>query len=163
MQREVWSLSDNEGKGMDDERLAKLERGLEQLKAGLGLLGVTPCSWCGVYYRRSDPATLFHYNEFVCYHCLPEWWSHRCPELSLNDRPKAERELTRWLVGHHQAKVIGKSGELPEPERIVMKFVTGCEHCNALGKNHSGKRCHDCDGRGTVWIVVSTPDLGHPM
>ena len=42
-----------------DERLASIERSLEHLKAGLGLLGVKPCSGCGVYYRRSDPGALF--------------------------------------------------------------------------------------------------------
>ena len=41
-----------------DEKLARVERGLEHLKAGLGLLGVKPCSWCGIYYRRSDPGAL---------------------------------------------------------------------------------------------------------
>lgn len=144
-----------------DERLASIERGLEHLKAGLGVLGITPCSWCGIYYRRSDPGALFHCREFVCYNCVPQWWLDRSPELSADDRQRAERELRRWLVSHHHAEVIGKSGDLPEPDRLLMKLVTGCEQCDASGKTYAGGRCSHCDGRGTVWVVVRAPDFPH--
>jgi hypothetical protein len=152
-------VSDDPEKGLD-ERLASIERGLEHLKGGLGLLGITPCSWCGIYYRRSDPGALFHCREFVCYDCIPQWWLHRCPELSADDRQKAERELRRWLVSHHHAEVIGKAENVPKPERLLMKLVTGCEQCDASGKTYTGGRCSHCDGRGTVWVVVRTPDFG---
>jgi len=59
-------LPDEPEKGRD-ERLASLERSLEHLKAGLGLLGVKPCSGCGVYYRRSDPGALFDGGQLACY------------------------------------------------------------------------------------------------
>jgi len=152
-------VADDPEKGVE-ERLAGLERGLKHLKTGVELLGVTPCSCCDTYFRRSDPGALFHWGDFVCYDCVPQWWLHRCPELSADHRQKTERELRRWLVSHHHAEVIGRSGDLPTPERLLMKLVTGCEQCDASGKTYSGARCHHCDGRGTVWVVVRTPELG---
>jgi hypothetical protein len=113
-------LSDNLEKSLD-ERLASVERSLQHLKDGLGVLGLKPCSWCGVFYRRSDEGALFHYDEFVCFKCVPHWWLHHCPELSAGDRQKAERELRRWLVSHHEAVVILRSGNLPE--HFLMKLV----------------------------------------
>ena len=142
-----------------DEKLASLERDLERLKTGLGLLGVEPCSSCGTYYKRSDPGALFHFGESVCYDCVPEWWLHGRPELSAEERQKVERELRRWLVNHHHAEVIGRAGDLPKPERLLLKLVTGCEQCNATGKTYTGGRCSYCDGRGTVWVVVRAPEL----
>jgi hypothetical protein len=156
--REDLVVSDHPDNGAD-ERLASLERGLENLKAAVGLLGITPCSWCNIYYRRSDPGALFHYREFVCYDCVPQWWLNRSPELSGDDRQKAERELRRWLVNYHHAEVIGRSRDLPKPERLSLKLVTGCEQCNATGKTYTGGRCPHCDGRGTVWVIVCAPDF----
>jgi hypothetical protein len=150
-------LSDNLEKSLD-ERLASVERSLQHLKDGLGVLGLKPCSWCGVFYRRSDEGALFHYDEFVCFKCVPHWWLHHCPELSAGDRQKAERELRRWLVSHHEAVVILRSGNLPE--HFLMKLVTGCEECEGSGKTPTGGRCHHCDGRGTVWVVIRLPDFG---
>ena len=141
-----------------DERLSSLERELDHLKAGLGLLGVKPCSCCANYYRSSDPGALFHGGELVCYNCIPQWWLQRSPKLSTDDRQQAERDLRRWLVSHHRAEVIGRAGDLPAPERLLMKLVTGCEQCNSSGKTDTGKRCSNCDGRGTVWLVVRDPD-----
>jgi hypothetical protein len=151
-------VSDDPEKGVE-ERLASLKRDLEHLKAGVGLLGITPCSWCNVFYRRSDPGALFHCGEFVCYDCVPQWWLRRCPELSGDDRQRTERELRRWLVNHHHAEVIGRSGDLPRPEPLLLKLVTGCEQCEASGKTYAGGRCPHCDGRGTVWIVVRAPEF----
>lgn len=143
-----------------DERLASLERGLEHMKAGLGLLGLKPCSWCGVFFRRSDPGALFDGGELVCFDCIPGWWSHRAPQLSAEDRQKRESALRRWLVSHHNAEVIGRLKDLPKAEELKLKLVTPCEHCNGTGKTYSGGRCHHCDGRGTIWVVVRQPDLG---
>jgi hypothetical protein len=150
-------LSDEPEKNLD-QRLASIERGLEHLKDGLGLLGVKPCTLCGVFYRRADPGSLF--REFVCFNCIQQWWSHRCPELSGEDRQKTERELRRWLVSYHHADVILKPEKLPRPEMLVMKLVTGCDQCDASGKTYSGGRCHHCDGRGTEWVVVYAPGFG---
>ena len=152
-------LPDELEKGRD-ERLASLERGLEHLKAGLGLLGVKPCRCCGIYYRRSDSGSLFDGGQLVCFDCVPKWWERRSPELSVKDRQTVERELRRWLVSHHHGAVIGKSSDLPRPERLLMKLVTGCEQCQGTGKTHQGGRCHPCDGRGTVWVVVHAPGFG---
>jgi hypothetical protein len=152
-------VSDDPEKGVE-EGLASLKRDLEHLKAGLRLLGVTPCSWCGIYYRRSDPSALFNYGDLVCYNCIARWWLHRCPELSGDERQKVERDLRRWLVNHHHAEVIGRLGDLPKPELLLLKLVTGCEQCSASGKTNTGRRCPECDGRGTVWVVVRAPDFG---
>jgi hypothetical protein len=143
-----------------DDRLASLERELDHLKAGLGLLGVKPCSWCGIYHRISDSGALFTCGELACFNCLPQWWLHRSPGLSGTDRQVAERELRRWLVTHHNAEVIGRLEDLPQPERLRLKLVTGCELCDESGKTYTGHRCHHCDGRGTVWVVVRAPDSG---
>jgi len=152
-------MSDKPEKSLD-ERLASLERGLEHVKSGLGLLGVKPCTWCGTFYRRSDAGALCDdCGDSVCYRCIPQWWSHRCPELSPEDRQTAERMLSRWLIIHHDAEVIAKSEDLPKSERLSMKLVTGCEQCNSSGKTYTGGRCRRCDGRGTVWTVVRAPEL----
>jgi len=142
-----------------DERLAYLERELEHLKAGLGLLGIRPCSWCGVYYRRADAGALCDCGELVCYNCIPRWWPHRSPELSAESRLRVERELRQWLVGHHHAEVIGNIEDLPKPDRLMMKLVTGCEQCGGSGKTSSSGRCHYCDGGGTVWVIVRAPEI----
>lgn len=152
-------MSENSEKGLD-ERLASLERGLEHLKAGLGLLGIKPCSWCGIFYRHSDPGALFDGGELVCFNCVPNWWSHRSPQLSSHDRNKPESELRRWLVTHHHAEVIRRLDDVPEPERLRVKLIAGCEQCGGSGKAYSGKHCSFCDGRGTVWVVVRAPDFG---
>jgi hypothetical protein len=149
-------VPDDLEKGLD-ERLASLERSLAHLKTGLGLLGVKPCSWCGTFYRRSDPAALFDCGELVCYDCIPRWWLQRSQELSAKDRLTAESALRRWLVTHHHAEAIGQLGDLPEPEQLLLKLVTGCEQCDASGKTYTGGRCPHCDGRGTVWVVVRPP------
>lgn len=150
-------MSDDPEKGQD-QRLASLERGLERLKAGLGLLGVKPCCWCGIFYRRSDPGALFDCGELVCFNCVLPWWEHRSPELSATDRLKVENELRRWLVSHHHAEVIGRSRDLPKPDRLMFKLITGCEQCEASGKTYTGGLCHHCDGRGTVWVVIRAPE-----
>jgi hypothetical protein len=152
-----FGLPDGREKGRDD-RLANLELGLERLKAGLGLVGVKPCSWCGVYYGRSDPGALLDCGELVCYDCVPQWWLHRSPGLGVKDRQTVESGLRRWLVTYHHAEVIGHSRKLPSPEQLLMKLVTGCQQCNASGKTYAGARCSYCDGRGTVWVIVRVPD-----
>jgi hypothetical protein len=150
-------MSDNQGKSLD-ERLTTLERGLENVKSGLGLLGIRPCSLCGTFYPRSDAGALCDCGELIRYECIPRWWPQRCPELSANARQAVERELRQW-VSHHEAEVIGKLEDLPKPDRLMMKLVTGCEQCGASGKTETEGRCHHCDGRGTVWVVVRTPEF----
>jgi hypothetical protein len=150
-------LSDDSDKGLR-EKLESLERSLQQLKDGLGLLGLKPCSSCGVLHRRSDASALFHCDDFVCFKCIPLWWQQRSPQLAAHERQRAERELSQWLVSHHHAELILRPGNLPEHFR--MKLVTGCEDCDGNGKSPSGKLCRRCDGRGTVWVVIRVPDFG---
>src|SRR5208282_3369837 len=85
-----FGVSDEPEKSLD-ERLAIVEIGLDHLKAGLGLLGVKPCNWCGIFYQSSDPGALFHGAELACYNCISQWWLERSPKLSIDDRQKAER------------------------------------------------------------------------
>ena len=141
-----------------EQRVTSLENSLEQLKRGLGLLGLQPCVRCNVFYRRSDPGALFHYDEFVCFKCVPLWWAERCPQISISERKKSERELRQWLVSHHHAEVIRRPANLPE--HYLLKLVTSCEDCDGSGKTPSGGICRHCDGRGTVWVVIRAPDFG---
>jgi hypothetical protein len=83
----------------------------------------------------------------------------RSPLLTADDRRKAERELRRWLMSHHNAEVIGRPEDLPAPERLLMKLITGCEECESSGKTYTGRRCSRCDGRGAIWLVVRAPDV----
>jgi hypothetical protein len=152
-------MSGDGEKGLD-ERLSGLERRLKRQEAGLGLLGLRPCNCCGTFYRRSDAGALCDCGELVCYDCIPRWWSQRSPKLSTEERQTVERELRQWLVGRHHAEVIGKLKDLPEPDRLMMKLVTGCEQCGGTGKTSgTGGICHHCDGRGTVWVIVRAPEF----
>jgi len=120
----VLDLSDEQQKSLD-ERLASLERRLEHLKAGLGLLGAKPCDRCGVFCRSSDRGALFHGGELVCYNCIPQWWLQRSPKLGSDDRQQAERDLRRWLVSHHRAEVIGRPEDLPaRATTALQKFLS---------------------------------------
>ncbi len=137
-----------------EERLARIERKLEHQKTALGLLGVKACSRCGIFYQRSNPGALFHFGDFVCFNCIQQWWLERSPNFSPNERMKAESELCRWLLSSHQAELISRLDHLPSPEQLRIKLVLGCESCNGGGKSITGKKCSQCDGRGTVWVVV---------
>lgn len=146
----------NDSEGNLDERLTRIERELERQKTGLGLLGVKPCSRCAIY-QRSDHGALFSCGELVCFNCIQQWWLDRCPKLSPNDRLRTESELCRWLLNHHQGELIRRLDDLPSPEQLRIKLVIGCESCNSEGKTRSGRKCTQCDGRGSLWVVVRTP------
>src|SRR5689334_4434969 len=91
------------------EILRRIERDVENLREGMGLLGVKPCSWCKRFFRLSEPGTLFDCGELVCYDCIREWWPHRSAELSAKEREGIERKLVRWLLNHHGAEVMRHS------------------------------------------------------
>src|SRR5271157_6237354 len=138
-----------------EERLTRIERELELQKTGLAALGVKPCSRCGVYYQRSNPGAQLHCGSgLVCFQCIQPWWVERSPKLGPTERTKTESELCRWLLNHHQAELISRLEDLPSPEQLRIKMVVGCESCNGSGKSITGKLCKQCDGRGTVWVVV---------
>jgi hypothetical protein len=135
------------------EKLARMERELEYLSGGLGLLGIKACTWCRKFFRLSDPGALFECDQLVCYACLPDWWLHRSPELSVKDRQTIEHKLMRWLVSQHDAVVIPQTKSLPEPEPHELRIVAACQECDATG-SQGGSRCHFCSGGGTLWVVV---------
>ena len=70
-----------------------------------------------------------------------------------------EHKLVRWLVGHRNGKVVRQAEKMPRPDEIELKIVVSCEPCDGTGKDAGGKHCHNCDGRGSVWIVGLRPDL----
>ena len=147
----------NDSEGNLEERLTRIERELERHKTGLGLLGVEPCGRCDIFYQRSHPGTLFSCGELVCFNCIQHWWLDRSPKLDPNDRSRTESELCRWLLNHHQGELIRRLADLPSAEQLRIKLVVGCESCNGEGKTHSGRKCTQCDGRGSLWVVVRTP------
>jgi hypothetical protein len=141
-----------------DARLAGVERTLEQMQAGLGLLGVRRCVRCGRFLRTTQPGALFDGGggEMVCFECLVPWWSARLGGLSDEDRRRTELAMTRWLVVNHGAEIMRRPEEIARLEPAPrIKLVVGCEQCNSSGKDPSGGRpCGRCNGRGTVWVVL---------
>jgi len=136
-----------------DERLARIERELELLRQGLSLLDVKPCSRCG-RFSRGEPGALFDTGgAFVCFGCIPEWWTQRSPELNLKDRESMEHRLVRWLLAHHHAHVVHQIEKLPADQAQEFRLVTDCEECEGTG-TMVGTRCHYCNGRGTLWVVI---------
>jgi hypothetical protein len=145
-------MAEDSESGIPD-KLARMERELEHLSGGLGLLGIKPCTWCRKFFRFSDPGALFECDQLVCYGCLHDWWLHRSPELGVKDRQAIEHKLMRWLVSHHDATVTPQTKSLPEPEPHELRIVAACQECDATG-TQGGSRCHFCGGAGTLWVVV---------
>ena len=121
---------------------------------GLALLGLKRCSRCGRFYRAGDPGALFDGGEFVCYGCIPVWWSRQSPELPVAEREKLEGKLATWLRKHHQARVVKDPAKLPDPERCEMRIAIRCVECAGTGKLLEGERCRFCNGLGIVFVVV---------
>jgi hypothetical protein len=138
-----------------EEVLARLEVDLERLKEAFGLLGVSACSWCNKFLRRSDPGALFDAGELVCYGCIREWWPHRCAELSNKDRENLEGKLVFWLRDHHHAEMFKDPAKLPESSLQELNIVATCMECHGTGKSLGQDHCRYCEDRGTVWVVVS--------
>jgi len=138
-----------------EEILARHEADLDRLTDALGLLGVSSCSRCKKFFRRSDPGALFDAGELVCYGCIHEWWPQRCAQLSVKDRETLEGRLVRWLRGHHHAEVFKDPARLPESSVQELHLVANCLECGGTGKFMGQERCRYCDGRGTVWVIVS--------
>jgi len=138
-----------------EEVLARQALDLERLKDALGLLGVSACSWCGKFLRRSDPGALFDGGELVCYGCIPAWWPRRCIELSSKDRENLEGKLVFWLRDFHRAELFKDPAKLPESSLQELHIVANCLECRGTGKLMGEERCRYCEGRGTVWVIVS--------
>jgi hypothetical protein len=138
-----------------EEAWARQAQEIERLKDGLGLLGVNPCSWCRKFVRRTDPGALFDAGELVCYGCIPEWWPQRCSQLPEKERENLEGKLVFWLRDHHHAELYKDPAKLPESSQQELHIVANCLECRGTGKSLGQERCRYCDGRGTVWVIVS--------
>jgi len=136
------------------ERLSRAERELEQMRSGLGLLGVKRCSRCQAFFHSSDSAAMFGDGaESVCYGCIPAWWPARSETIESTDRLPIEHRLVRWLVAHHNARPIQQSHKLPEESLQEFRLLISCEQCEGTGKLLGG-HCHYCGSQGAMWLVV---------
>jgi hypothetical protein len=146
-----------ESEKCSNDTLARIERDLDHLRQGLGLLGVKPCAWCKKFFRLSDAGALFDCGDLACcYGCIHEWWSHQSGELSLKDRKIVEHKLVRWLMAHHNAHIIHQLGKIPEDSLQARRIVADCLECAGTGILLGG-RCHHCNGAGTAWVVLPSP------
>jgi hypothetical protein len=151
-------VADSAETGTDVERaLARIQSDLEHIKQGLSLLGLHACKRCRRFFRGSDDAALFEWDGYVCYTCIGDWLTERSPELSVSERSKVEAHLTHWLCTHHGATVVRHPRRLPKNPKL--QIVVACEACGGTG-TQDHRRCSNCDGRGTEWVVVPEPELG---
>ncbi len=113
-----------------EEILARHKFELDRLRDALGLLGVSPCSWCEKFHRRSDPGALFDAGgDLVCYACIHDWWTHRCTELGTKEREDLESKLVYWLRGTHRAEIVKDPAKLPDPSQQELNLVANCLEC----------------------------------
>jgi hypothetical protein len=135
--------------------LARQQLELDRMKDALALLGVNACAWCRKFVRRSDPGALFDAGELVCYSCIREWWPARSVELGVKERENLEGKLVFWLRDFHRAETFKDPAKLPEASLQELHIVANCLECRGTGKSLGDDRCRYCEGRGTVWIIVS--------
>jgi hypothetical protein len=136
------------------KRLAEMERDLQQMRDGLGLLGVKRCENCRRFFRTSDEAGLFDDGaEAICYGCIHEWWPRRAGEMELSDREPIEHKLVRWLVTHHNARLIQQSHKLPADQLQEFRLAADCDQCEGSG-TLLGAHCRYCGGDGRLWVVI---------
>jgi hypothetical protein len=135
--------------------LARQQLELERMKDALALLGVNACAWCRKFVRRSDPGALFDAGELVCYGCIREWWPERSAQLGVKERENLEGKLVFWLRDFHRAETFKDPAKLPEPSLQELHIVANCLECRGTGKSMGEDRCRYCEGRGTVWVIVS--------
>jgi hypothetical protein len=135
--------------------LARQQLELDRMKDALALLGVNACSWCRKFVRRSDPGALFDAGELVCYGCIREWWPERSAQLGVKERESLEGKLVFWLRDFHRAETFKDPAKLPEASQQELHIVANCLECRGTGKSMGEARCRFCEGRGTVWVIVS--------
>ncbi len=139
-----------------EEILARQQSELDRLRDALGLLGVNACFWCKKFLRRSDPGMLLDAGELICYGCIRDWWPQRSAQLSSKERETLEGKLVFWLRDHHHAETFKDPAKLPESSMQELHIVANCLECRGTGKLAGGEeRCRYCEGRGTVWVIVS--------
>jgi hypothetical protein len=147
-------MPDKSEPGTEDV-LARLELDLQRLRDAFGLLGVSPCSWCKKFLRRTEPGALFDAGELICYGCIHEWWPQRCAQLTSKDRESLEGKLVFWLRDFHHAETFKDPAKLPESSVQELHIVANCLECHGTGKSLGQDHCRFCDDRGTVWVIVS--------
>ncbi|MGA9980775.1 MAG: hypothetical protein WBQ08_19300 [Candidatus Sulfotelmatobacter sp.] len=140
---------------LPEDVLARHELDLDRLKDALALLGVNLCSWCKKFLRRSDPGSLFDAGELVCYGCVREWWPQRAAQLTVKEREILEGKLVFWLRDFHRAETFKDPAKLPDASLQELHIVANCLECRGTGKSMGEERCRYCEGRGTVWVIVS--------
>ena len=138
-----------------EDVLARHELDLERLKDALALLGVNACAHCKKFLRRSDSGALFDAGELVCYSCIHEWWPQRAAQLGIKERETLEGKLVFWLRDFHHAETYKDPAKLPEASLQELHIVANCLECRGAGKSMGQERCRFCEGRGTVWVIVS--------
>jgi hypothetical protein len=138
----------------DGQELATLSSELDQIRDALKLLGLKQCNCCRKYFMCPDGKNLLNVGQLVCFRCLSGWWQQRSPKISIEERNAVEHEILRWLTAYYEGKVIRRPAQMPAAERIQLKIVVRCEHCNGTGQS-DGSRCQNCDGRGFDWVVVT--------
>jgi len=138
--------------------IARINAELDHIKDGLRLLGLKQCSCCNKFFLSQDGKTLFDAGQLVCYDCLQQCWQQRSPELSVEQRLAIEHKLLRWLVAYHKGKVIRHAESMPPAAAIELKMVVACEQCAGTGQSLGGA-CHNCAGRGNVWVITLRPEL----
>jgi hypothetical protein len=137
-----------------DEVLAHHQLELNRMRDAFALLGVSACSQCKKFLRRTDPGALFDAGELVCYACIHEWWPQRSAQLGVKEREALEGKLVFWLREFHHAEPFKDPAKLPDPSQQELHIVANCLECRGTGKL-GDDRCRYCDGRGTVWVIVS--------
>lgn len=125
------------------------------MKDALSLLGVNACAWCKKYVRRTDQGALFDASELICYGCIWEWWPQRSEQLNPKERENLEGKLVFWLRDYHHAETFKDPAKLPEKSEQELCIVANCLECKGTGKSLGDDSCRFCEGRGTVWVVVS--------
>jgi hypothetical protein len=138
-----------------EEILARQQFDLDRLEDAFGLLGITACSRCKKFYRRTDPGALFDAGELVCYGCIHQWWPQRCLQLNTKDRENLEAKLVFWLRDYHQAETFKDPAKLPDPSVQELHIVANCLECHGTRKSLGQDHCRFCEDRGTVWVIVS--------
>jgi hypothetical protein len=138
-----------------EETLARQAQEIERLKDAFGLLGVSACSWCKKFVRRTEPGALFDGGELVCYGCIHEWWAQRCGQLGTKERENLEGKLVFWLRDYHHAETFKDPAKLPESSQQELHIVANCLECRGTGKSLGQENCRFCEGRGTVWVIVA--------
>jgi hypothetical protein len=138
-----------------EDILARQALEIARLRDALGLLGVSACSWCKKFWRRTDPGALFDAGELICYGCIHEWWPRHGEQLSSKDRENLEGKLVFWLRDYHHAETFKDPAKLPESELQELHIVATCLECRGTGKSLGQDSCRFCEGRGTVWVIVS--------